>query len=242
MLNNSQQAPYMLNERHFFITLLVAMLLHSLGFIVWNLSPKSIVQDIPIRVLNIRLGAGDEQDPELEKIETQAALNTNAPSVDDALDRIAKDMQKKQPEPEASGNQTQAAPQVKAPDKLDAKQFVREVNSVSKNAALTSPTGTKDAEIMSRYTQLISLWIQKFKVYPEEARVQGLKGSTVVRVRIDRKGTVRYYALEYTTGSEMLDHAAIDMIKRANPVPAVPSDYPKGELLEFLIPVSFSLL
>lgn len=241
MSSHNPPANYMLNERHFFATLVVAILLHSVGLVAWSLSPKTVVQDIPIRVLNIRLGAGEE-DMELEKSQMDTSMNGNAPSVDEVLDKMARDMNTKQAAPQPVDNGLQGRAQPKLSAKSDAKQFVREVNATSKTSAGTSPTGTKDAEIMSRYTQLISLWIQKFKVYPEDARVQGLKGSTVVRVRIDRKGTVRYYALEYTTGSEILDHAAIDMIKRANPVPSVPSDYPKGELLEFLIPVSFSLL
>ena len=63
----------------------------------------------------------------------------------------------------------------------------------------------------------------------------------MVRIRIDRHGNIHYYELEHSTGYEMLDKAAIDMIRRANPVPAVPSDYPQGELLEFLIPVNYQL-
>jgi hypothetical protein len=29
------------------------------------------------------------------------------------------------------------------------------------------------------------------------------------------------------------------MIRRANPVPAIPADYPAGNLIEFLIPITF---
>jgi len=95
--------------------------------------------------------------------------------------------------------------------------------------------------MVSRYEQLISLWIQKFKLYPADAKTQGLQGDTVVRIRIDRQGNIRYYILEHSTGIPSLDRAAIDMIRRANPVPAVPNDYPSGDLIEFLIPVNFSL-
>lgn len=233
MLRIDDRMPYMLSERHFMMTLLGALFIHSLGFVAWTLSPKTQVQDIPIRVLNIRLGSAE--DPEIERMQTEAMLNSNPRSVDQALANIVRDMQPKPKEPVV---ETEAP----KPEKPIVKQYVREVNAPSVKAPKSDAKSTaKDAEIMSRYTQLISLWIQKFKLYPEAARLEGLNGSTVVRVRIDRKGNVRYYALEYSTGYEALDHAAIDMIKRANPVPAVPSDYPKGELLEFLIPVSFSL-
>jgi protein TonB len=126
-----------------------------------------------------------------------------------------------------------------------AKQFVRtnamQAPSAKGNGSVMGNSTAKEAEMMSRYEQLISLWIEKFKKYPDEARSQGMQGETVVRIRIDRQGTVRYYILERSTGHQVLDKAAIDMVKRANPVPAVPNDYPQGDLIEFLIPVNFHL-
>jgi protein TonB len=61
----------------------------------------------------------------------------------------------------------------------------------------------------------------------------------VMRVRIDRGGAVRYAALEESSGIDILDAAAIDMIRRANPMPAAPANYPTGDLIEFLIPITF---
>lgn len=93
--------------------------------------------------------------------------------------------------------------------------------------------------VRERYEQQISAWIQQHKIYPSAAA--GAEGKVVMRMRIDRTGYVRYYALEQSSGNAALDAAAIDMIRRANPVPAVPADYPAGDLLEFLIPVNFRL-
>jgi TonB family protein len=121
-----------------------------------------------------------------------------------------------------------------------AHQFVRDVGAPATGDAPGS-SNARDAEMISRYTQVISLWIQKFQVYPSEAHKKGLEGDTVVRIRIDRQGNIGYYILEHSTGYEELDHAAIDMIRRANPVPAVPADYPPGDILEFLVPVTFHL-
>jgi len=229
--------PYMLSERHLWAAVAFAFLLHTSGLVVWSYSPKQIVRDIPIRTLNVRLeDAGEEQ------LEQQISF-ANAPSVDVALDKIADSIA---PKPTIQQQAiSRAVSAIAKPPALsnETKQYVREVSTPNTTTSLKlGEKGAKDAEVMSRYTQLISLWVQKFKVYPEEARVGGFEGATVVRVRIDRKGNVRYYALERSTGIEMLDRAAIEMIKRANPVPAVPADYPKGDLLEFLIPVNFSLL
>ena len=61
----------------------------------------------------------------------------------------------------------------------------------------------------------------------------------MVRVRVDRLGNVRYYGVEESAGNAATDAAAIDMVRRANPVPTVPADYPAGALIDFIIPISF---
>jgi protein TonB len=91
--------------------------------------------------------------------------------------------------------------------------------------------------IRARYEQEISLWIQQHKYYPVDAG--GREGRAVVRMRIDRAGNVRYYAIEQSAGMAALDAAALEMIRRANPVPMVPANYPAGNLVEFLIPITF---
>lgn len=213
-----------LGERHFLLTIVVALLLHISGLVVWTFSPKQTVHELQIRMLNIRLGDGDELTLEAPS-SASASVPENVPQVEALIDKIAV-------------SPTPSRPQ---PDKSEMQQYVREVNT-PRLKKTGSKNGVRDAEIMSRYTQMISLWIQKFKIYPEEARAKGLKGSTVVRIRIDRRGNIHYYALERSTGIELLDRAAIDMIRRANPVPSVPNDYPAGESFEFLIPVNFSLI
>ncbi|MCI5050538.1 MAG: TonB family protein [Rickettsiales bacterium] len=96
-------------------------------------------------------------------------------------------------------------------------------------------------EIRRRYEQTISQWIAKHKVYPAGALLLGQHGEVIIRLRIDRAGNVKYSSVERSSGYKLIDRAAIDMVRRANPVPAVPSNYPPGALLEFLIPARFDL-
>lgn len=100
---------------------------------------------------------------------------------------------------------------------------------------------TSKAEILKRYEQLLSSWIQRHKIYPDEAKALKLEGEPIIRIRIDRQGNVRYSSLEKLADHRLLNIAAMEMIKRANPVPAVPANYPGGNVLEFLIPVSYKL-
>jgi protein TonB len=98
-------------------------------------------------------------------------------------------------------------------------------------------TGESPQVIRERYEQQISTWVGRHTIYPPDAR--GREGRAVVRMRIDRTGYVRYYAIEQSSGIAAIDAAAIDMVRRANPMPSVPDNYPSGSLIEFLIPITF---
>lgn len=118
-------------------------------------------------------------------------------------------------------------------------RFVRE-NTTAAASATETPTdnGTQAAqEARARYEQIISAWIQKHKIYPSAAN--GAKGRVVVRFEIDRSGNMRNYAIEQSAGNAALDAAALDMVLRANPMPAVPADYPAGSLIGFSIGLNF---
>lgn len=94
-------------------------------------------------------------------------------------------------------------------------------------------------QIVRSYEQLLSVHMAKFQVYPPSAAEQKIEGKGVVRIRIDRVGNVRFYEVAESTGNGLLDSALKSMVKRADPMPPVPSDYPQGSVLEFLLPVAF---
>lgn len=119
-------------------------------------------------------------------------------------------------------------------------RFIREAGAAPTGlqggqGAETTSTNGSAAEIRERYEQQISAWIQQHKFYP--AAAGGKRGKAILRIRIDRAGYVRYYAIEQSAGHDALDAAALDMIRRANPLPAAPDNYPAGSLIEFLIPI-----
>jgi TonB family protein len=253
--NNLQPGQEYLGQRSFLLTLLIAFLLHLSCIVAWGFAPQARIVDIPVRTLNIKLG-DDESDDEIKAAQPAAVNNAD---VENTISHLVYD--------QVPAAKTHVAPAIRSMDKAlgaadkDAaagsamdkalseasaappRQFVRDKGMpLPKSKGSTAGSSTqKDAEMVSRYEQLISMWIRKFQIIPPEARTQNMQGDTVVRIRIDRQGNIRYYILEHSTGFQVLDRAAIDMIRRANPVPAVPNDYPSDELMEFLIPVSFKL-
>jgi TonB family protein len=260
-----------LGDKYFTLTIAAAIGLHFAGLYAWQLMPHTQVIDIPVRALSIKLGDGEplaleDQPPAIspdadnkslvenalakaaqdnsaaEQARDKSVLGSMEKAMNSTGESASKALEKAMALPTAEANAL-----AESARKLSniARQFVR-TNAMqapgSKGSGSTLGNSTaKEAEMMSRYEQLISLWIEKFKKYPDEARQDGIQGETVVRIRIDRQGNIRYHILERSTGHAILDKAAIDMVKRANPVPAVPNDYPPGDLIEFLIPVNFRL-
>jgi protein TonB len=106
------------------------------------------------------------------------------------------------------------------------------------DARSTAPAWAATARV--RYEQVLFAWMNRHKQYPMLAQRRGIEGEGSVRVRIDRDGRVLERSVARSTGEQMLDQAALDMVRRANPFPAVPSEY-AGETFEFVAPIQYRL-
>ncbi len=118
-------------------------------------------------------------------------------------------------------------------------RFIRETGTPTPDmvgppqTALTPNTPEANRQ---RYEMEISGWVARHTYYPSNGHGDG---RAVVRIRIDRTGYVRNYVIEESAGSPALDAAALDIVRLANPLPAVPADYPAGNLIEFVMPIVF---
>lgn len=245
-----------LTRRHFATALIIAAVLHFSGLLAWIISPKEQVADIPIRVLNLKLGDGED-------LSVATPTPPNTPNVEQTLARHFEP-------PAAPPSQAQAAPAPRVPDPIALaskvappapqapQQAVRQqafdyrpVTAPTQPAATQAqPGGTAlgnnpnaNAEAIQRYEQLVSTWLDKFKFYPDEMRRQGLKGVVVIVVQFDRRGNVRGPGIIYaTSGSQVLDRTAMDMVNRANPFPPPPDIYMPGQpIISLKFPITFSL-
>lgn len=105
-------------------------------------------------------------------------------------------------------------------------------------ARATAPAWAPTARV--RYEELLFAWMNRHKEYPVLAQRRGLEGRGSLRVRIDRDGRVLERALLRSTGQSLLDDAALDMVRRASPFPAVPDGY-AGSTFEFVAPIEYRL-
>jgi protein TonB len=85
-----------------------------------------------------------------------------------------------------------------------------------------------DAKLLTSYEQMLPLWLDKFRTYPEEAINAGISGRGDVFIKIDRNGKVLLSKVTKSTGSEILDKALIKMVEDADPVIPVPAGYYEG--------------
>lgn len=79
--------------------------------------------------------------------------------------------------------------------------------------------------------------LERFRRYPVPARARRQEGVAYVRVSLSREGKLLALALENGSGHALLDQAALDTFRRAEPLPPVPADRPAPVELSF--PVEF---
>ena len=77
-------------------------------------------------------------------------------------------------------------------------------------------------------------WLQSHKSYPESARRDGVQGRVVVHFRVDEAGDVRELALVQSSGSGVLDEAALTMLRGAH-LPRPPAG------VSIRLPIRYSL-
>jgi protein TonB len=99
---------------------------------------------------------------------------------------------------------------------------------------------TATAAETNAWHKAIFACIQRNKDYPASARARGEKGVVQIAFSIDRQGHLISSRVALASGHELLDHAAIETIHKAQPCLPPPPDLP-GEAFNFTVPVAFSI-
>jgi protein TonB len=90
------------------------------------------------------------------------------------------------------------------------------------------------------YRSELSAWLQRYKNYPRRARRLRQEGTVVLYFVMDRSGRVLDWEIRQSSGHELLDEAVRDMIREADPLPALP-DSVSMQRLALTVPVRFQL-
>lgn len=112
------------------------------------------------------------------------------------------------------------------------------VRDTSAPKSIPAPPAARAAtNVAATWQAMVMAHLEKYRRYPAAARARGQQGVVQVTFRMNRQGRVLSARISRTSGSAMLDRAAIDNVKRAQPLPAIPDDMP-GEL-ELAVEVEF---
>lgn len=97
-----------------------------------------------------------------------------------------------------------------------------------------------NSQAKDSYLALIGAALAKHKRYPIMARKQGVEGNIKLDLQINRDGTLRDVSLKISSGSDLLDRAAIQMAQESSPFAALPPTLP-GDFLHVTVPVVYKL-
>jgi protein TonB len=82
--------------------------------------------------------------------------------------------------------------------------------------------------------------LNRFKQYPRAARQAHIEGVVQLHFVMDAQGKVLSFEIAKSSGRPVLDAEALALIQRAQPLPALPADYP-SRTLDAIVPIEFFL-
>lgn len=90
------------------------------------------------------------------------------------------------------------------------------------STAASEASAAPDADGVRQYRMALAVEARRFKRYPPLALAEEIGGTVEVRVAVAAGGQTQEVALAHSSGSEALDDAALDMLRKAAPRTAVP--------------------
>jgi protein TonB len=120
------------------------------------------------------------------------------------------------------------------------RQKVENAATAEKSAAPMAGLSQVDARTKAKWQRELVAHLGRFKTYPAASRDRRETGQIMLRFDLDRAGQVSNAAISRSSGHTRLDWAALDMLRRAAPLPPPPSSVP-GVKIELVVPVRFQL-
>ncbi|WFU41563.1 energy transducer TonB [Bradyrhizobium sp. CB82] len=178
-------------------------------------SPQVQNQDIAVGPTMQQAEETPKEPPKVEEKPLEQVVQPPSPpqQAEVTLPQVEpKDVEKPKPEEQPP------APETRAPPKTE---HVGQFTQAGSNA----------------YNALVFGHLQRFKRYPSSAR--GAQGTVVVRFVLNRAGAVTESAVTKSSGNDVLDREALEILRRASPFPPFPVAKP-GSQDSYIAPVNFA--
>ena len=177
--------------------------------------PTPAVEPRPVPRPEPRIEARTEVGPEVRPVPREAPAPVVQPRVEPSV--VAPTVARPAPAPVATVQPPPVvAPQPKAADE------------------------SRERTLIEQYRQIISARIKQYEEYPTVAKRRHWEGTTIVQLRLSPEGKVTDISVVEKSGHEILDEAAVRMIRKASPLP-LPPDGLRGRDQTILVPIKFRL-
>lgn len=202
------------------MTALVGALSLHAGIAAWAMAPSPPVI-MPQQVIRVSMVAPStpEQQVAQQPVQEVVAEQPVAP-----------------PKPEGRRKQAQKQPK---PKQEPLKKLAERASKLNPTAGMQSPDAKETQSAITEPVFNAAYLNNPAPAYPALARNRGIEGRTMLQVQVTQQGEARAVAVVRSSGSEALDNAALDAVKRWRFVPARRG----GEVIEakVLVPVEFKL-
>ena len=113
----------------------------------------------------------------------------------------------------------------------------RTTEASAPKTAVAPPAPRASSNAVANWESQLLAHLEKFRRYPAVSRARKQQGVVYVRFQMNRAGAVLAADVIRSSGVAALDRAALDTIRRAAPLPAIPEGKP--ETMTLSIPVEF---
>lgn len=120
-------------------------------------------------------------------------------------------------------------------------ETARDIDPVPETTAPKSlpapPSNRTSANAETTWEALLLAHLEKYRRYPAGARAARQQGVVHVTFRMNRQGQVLSSSVLRSSGFSVLDRAALNTLRRAQPLPPIPDDRP--DIVELTVPVEY---
>ena len=126
------------------------------------------------------------------------------------------------------------APETTAPQAIAAPTAV--VTAAPVASVPTAPSST----VPPQWSNRIAVLLERNKRYPTSSRTRREEGTTRVSFVLDRQGRLLSSRIEQSSGIAALAQEALDLLRRAQPFPALPAEVADTQI-SLTVPIKFAL-
>jgi TonB family protein len=113
-------------------------------------------------------------------------------------------------------------------------------HSATRAVAPAPGAASHDPNAVPQWKTALVTRLERYKRYPSEAQARGDEGVAQLAFTVDRSGGVHNARIVRSSGSSLLDRATLDLIARAQPLPAPPPDI-RGSQIAIVVPINYNL-